>query len=103
MNTVQLPKYSMLQKTPIYQLDTGELVPGLLRNVVFPDPTDQVYTITAPYANDWQKISSTLFGVAELWWVLTELNNIADPLFGLPSGAKIRIPTKARLQQLGVL
>lgn len=102
MTTVTLQKYSVLQSTPIYQTEDG-IVPGVIQQVVFPDATDEVFTVTVSFQNDWQKIASTVYGVADLWWVLAQLNNITDPMYGLPVGVKIRVATKSRLQNLGVL
>lgn len=93
----------MLRGTPIYQLEDGDLVPGLRRTFVPADASDDQYLVTVRFANNWQGLANELLGDPNLWWVLTDVNGVIDPFYGLPSGVTIRVPQKARLQSLGLI
>jgi hypothetical protein len=40
---IELPTFSMFAKTPVYEIG-GDLVFGLMRDVVVPDATDDLYS-----------------------------------------------------------
>jgi hypothetical protein len=93
---VQLPSLSMFSKTPIYNVG-GAVVLGLQQPVVLPAIGDQIYTVTLPFQNRLDKISAFFYGTAELWWAIAQVNNLVDPLQGLPVGTQLRIPRRGRL------
>lgn len=93
----------MLRATSLYQLPDGDVVPGLRRTVLTADATDDIFLVTAQFAHNWQGLATQFYGDPELWWVLTDVNGVLDPLYGLFTGVQIRIPTKARLQAAGIL
>ena len=99
---IELPAYSMFVQTPVYEVGTdvvfGEMVPAVLQH-----PTDIVYIVPATGEFRLDLISAFFYGVPDLWWVLANVNNIADPLVAVPIGTRIRVPTRERLASEGVL
>lgn len=103
VESVAIRKTSMLGGTPVYQLENGDVVPGLLRKRVYADASDDMFLVTARFANNWQGLATEFLGDPELWWVLTDINGVIDPLYGLQAGMQVRVPTKDRLQRAGIL
>lgn len=102
MSTVTLPPFSMLAKTPFYDID-GVITPGLVRPVVLPDFSDVVYTVTLAGERRLDLISALHYGTPNLWWVIASVNNLVDGLAGVRVGTELRIPLKSRLAQTGIL
>lgn len=103
---VQLPAYSMWSATPAYNVvSDGEdaVVFGLLQDAVVTDPSDLLYEVSHLSLHRLDLISYHFYGVPDLWWVIARVNQITDPLVGPPVGTTLRIPTKTRLAQEGVL
>ena len=99
---VTLPPFSMLSKTPIYSVK-GLVVTGLLNPPVGPDVSDTLYRVTLASERRLDLISQLHYGTPELWWVISLVNNLIDPIAGVASGADIRIPLRSRLSALGIL
>ncbi len=96
----------MFPLTPIYESEVeGEnvIVFGLMQDVIVPDATDIVYTVPVAGTFRLDLISQDFYGVPDLWWVIARVNGILDPLVGIATGTRIRIPTKSRLAQEGLL
>ena len=100
---IQLPQYSAYTNTPIYDLGAGLIVFGLMQPVLVADPTDQLWTVPPAGVNRLDLLSNDFYSTPALWWVLASVNNMLDPLVGVPAGTQIRVPTKTRLGLLGVL
>lgn len=92
----------MFAKTPVKEID-GNLVFGLMRDVVVPDATDDLYTVGAGEHDRLDLISARFYGTSHLWWVIARVNNLLDPEKGFEIKAQIRVPTKTRLAAVGVL
>jgi len=92
----------MFQATKAYVVN-GQPVWGLMRPKVEPDPTDQVFLMTAAGQHRLDLISSVFYQTPELWDVIAQVNNILDPLMGAAQGSTLRIPLKSRLANLGLL
>ena len=99
---VTLPPFSMLSKTPIYNVG-GNIVTGLLNPAIVPDSSDTLYRVTLAGERRLDLISQLHYGTTELWWVLALANNLIDPIAGVASGSDIRIPLRSRLSALGIL
>lgn len=99
---IELPPYSMFATTPVYEVE-GEIVFGLLKDVIVPDPSDQLYTVDGSGVSRLDAISYKFYGTPQLWWVIARCNDIVDPLVGVPLNTSIRVPTKARLAAEGIL
>jgi hypothetical protein len=99
---VELPAYSMFATTPVYEVG-GDVVFGLLKDVIVPDASDELFTVPPGGETRLDSISYKFYGTPALWWVLARVNNIEDPLVGVALNATIRIPTKARLASEGIL
>lgn len=99
---VTLPVYSMFADTPVYEVD-GNVVFGQLRDPVVPDASDQLYVVTQPGQRRLDAISSLFYSTPHLWWVIALVNRMNDPLLGMPYGTELRIPTKQRLSEAGIL
>lgn len=99
---VSFPAYSMFSATPVYQIGS-DVVLGLMRDVVIPDASDTLYTVTEPGSSRFDLISNMFYGTCQLWWVIARVNNIMDPLLGVAPGTVLRIPTRDRLSRQGVL
>jgi len=96
----------MWSQTPIYEIDVeGEniVVFGLLQDAIVADPTDEVYTVPLAGVYRLDLLSYSFYGVPDLWPVIARANNLLDALVGFAQGTRIRIPTKARLAQEGLL
>jgi len=103
---VQLPSFSMWPQTPIYEIEVdGEnvVVFGLLHDAVVADPTDEIFVVPRGGVYRLDLISQHAYGVPDLWHVIASVNNLIDALVGFELGDVIRIPTKARLAQEGLL
>ena len=103
---VQLPAFSMFAQTPIYEIESeGEnvVVLGLLQDIVAADPTDQVFIVPQAGIYRLDLISQACYGVPDLWHVIARVNGLLDAIVGFERGAEIRVPTKSRLAQEGVL
>jgi hypothetical protein len=99
---IELPAYSMFATTPVYEVD-GNVVFGLMKDVIVPDPSDELFVVPQAAVNRLDLVSNEFYGTPQLWWVIARVNNVLDPLVGLPQGTTIRVPTKARLASEGVL
>jgi len=99
---IELTNYSMFAETPIYEVG-GEIVLGLMRDVVVPDNSDVLYNVPPGGTHRLDLISNEHYGTPHLWWVIARVNNLIDPLVGVVSGAIIRVPTRARLASEGIL
>lgn len=99
---VTLPPYSMFSQTDVYAIQDGVAF-GLMRELVVPDPSDTIFTITQPLERRPDMLSMYFYGTPHLWHVLCTVNNILDPLTGFVNGLKIRVPTKTRLASEGLM
>ena len=99
---VELPPYSMFATTPVY--DVGDDVAfGLMRDVIVPDASDDLFTIPPGAETRLDSISYKFYGTPALWWVIARVNNLEDALVGFELNQTIRVPTKARLASEGIL
>ena len=99
---IELPQFSMFAQTPVYNVG-NDIVFGLMKDVVVPDATDTLYIVDSTGVNRFDLISYRFYGTPMLWWVLSRVNNMVDPLIGPSLKQHLRIPTKARLATLGIL
>lgn len=99
---VQLPPYSMFSSTPVYETE-GIIQFGLMQDAVSADASDQLFVVPPAGVERLDLIAFNFYGTPELWWVVTRLNNIQDPIVGVPVGTKLRIPTRQRLASEGIL
>jgi hypothetical protein len=99
---VILPAFSMFQDTPVFEVGS-DIVFGLLQDPVVADPTDQLYVVTQAGERRLDLISQLFYDTPQLWWVIALVNNFVDPLIGAPAGAELRIPTRQRLSEAGIL
>jgi hypothetical protein len=105
-NMVELPKNSMFVKTPIYQLsEEGEDIFewGLWAQPLVAANSDTLHEVTQLDQNRLDRISSQYYGVPDLWWAIAAVNNIVDVHIGSPAGTTLRIPSRSRLINLGIL
>lgn len=99
---VTLPAMSMFMDTPVGKTTEGDIVFGLLRDPVIPDPTDKVYSVPQPGENRGWLISAHCYTTPHLWWVLAMVNGMLDPLTEFTPGRELRVPTSQRLSDEGV-
>lgn len=99
---IELPIHSAYINTPVYQVGT-DIYFGLLRDPIVQDATDMQYQVTQGFENRLDLISNNFYGTPNLWWVIAMVNDINDPMLGVDIGTKLRIPTKTRLANAGVL
>lgn len=92
----------MFAKTSVYEVN-HEIVFGLRRAVVIPDATDILFKMPSAGQYRLDLIADQYLGTPDLWWVIAEINNMADPLVTVAVGTELRIPTRERLAVLGVL
>lgn len=103
---VQLPSFSMWAQTPIYEIESGGesvVVFGLLQDTVVADATDKLFSVPQAGVYRLDLISQAFYGVPDLWPIIARVNGLLDAIVGFERGAEIRVPTKARLAQEGVL
>lgn len=100
---VNLPARSMFMATPVFSALGGTIVHGLLRDLAGPDETDQLYVVPQTLEARFDLISTLFYETPEMWHVICTVNNIIDPLLGVAPGTRIRVPTRQRLVELGVL
>jgi len=93
---LSLDKNSMFIRTPAYSVG-GDTVFGLRREVVWPDPTDTIMGVTQATAGKLDLIAYQLYGTADLWWVIAEMNHIIDPMTEVVIGTQLRVPRQDRL------
>lgn len=96
----------MWATTPVYQVKSGGanvIVFGLLNDVIVPDPTDQIFTVPRGGVYRLDLISMSFYGVPDLWPVIARCNGCLDAIVGFAVNTKIRVPTKTRLAQEGIL
>jgi len=92
----------MYATTPVYLVgDMYEF--GLRRPPIVADPTDQLFRITQPVERRLDLVSYIFYGTTRLWWVIADANYLEDPLVGVQTGTLLRIPTKSRLSEAGLL
>jgi hypothetical protein len=99
---VELPPYSMFATTPVYDA-ADQVVFGLMKDVIVPDASDELFTVPPGGETRLDSISYKFYGTPALWWVLARVNDVEDPLVGVALNAQLRIPTKARLASEGIL
>lgn len=92
----------MFSNTPVYELG-GVIQFGLMKDAIAPDSTDQQFTVPPDGVERLDLISYDFYGTPELWWVIARLNNLRDPLVGVPVGTQLRVPTRQRLASEGIL
>jgi hypothetical protein len=100
---IELTQFSMFIKTPIYDLGGGTIVFGLMQPAVVPSDSDELWPVSSVAVPRLDLLANDFYGTPQLWWVLASVNNILDPLVGVPEGTKIRVPTKERLSAEGIL
>ncbi len=98
-----MPQYSMYARTPVYDVGNDTVVFGLMRPVVVPDSSDELWIMPSAGEYRLDLLSNDFYGTPHLWWVIASVNNILDPLVAVPTGTELRIPTKDRLAAEGVL
>lgn len=66
---------------------------------LFPQSTDQYYTVQAKYDKRPDLLSFDTYGTAAYWWVFAVRNpdTIKDPIYDLRPGISIYIPDKSTL------
>ena len=99
---VTLPAFSMFSRTPVYEVN-GIILFGLMMDPVIASSTDQIYVMPQAEESRLDLISALFYGTPQLWWIIALVNNITDPIVGAPPGTALRIPTKDRLSQEGIL
>ena len=104
---VELPRYSMFQSTPIYRIEstvpnTYDIIPGMIRDPVIADTTDQIYVVDQTTQNRLDLIANLFYGQSELWWVLAMVNNLIDAHV-VPYQTRLRIPLRSRLTNLQII
>lgn len=92
----------MFVKTPVYDVN-GAVVFGLMREAVVPHASDRTITVTTGMGSRLDLLANSLYRLPYLWWVLAQVNNIPDPLTGIPDGTVIRVPLLQRLASEGIL
>lgn len=102
-DNVTLPPFTAFGDTEIYRSKEGDVFFGLLQASVIPDTTDQLYIVTQTGQRRLDLISQLFYGTTKLWWVIAQVNNIVDPLNGVEPKTVLRIPTKERLSETGIL
>lgn len=93
----------MFAKTPVYDLGEGGIVFGLMQPAIMAGDTDELWVVPEAGVHRLDLIANDFYGTPSLWWVLASVNNILDPLVGVPAGTSIRVPTRERLSAEGVL
>lgn len=93
----------MFTNTPIYDLGGDTVVFGLLQPSVVPDSTDELWVMPSAGVPRLDLLSNDFYGTPQLWWVIASVNNMLDPLVGVPEGTQMRVPTKERLAAEGIL
>lgn len=99
---VERTPYSMFSKTPVYSVK-GDTVHGLMQDPVVPDASDDLFSVQDVEGSRLDSISDNFYGTPLLWWVIARVNNIQDPMVGVPQGTKLLIPSKTRLANAGVM
>ena len=92
----------MFSSTPVYQVGP-DVVYGLRQPQVLPDASDQLYPVPQALAGQLWLISELCYGVPDLYWVISDVNGMTDPLTEAAFGVKLRIPSSTRLANLGIL
>lgn len=100
---IELPNYSMFAKTPIYDLGHDTIVFGLMHPAVVANDTDELWVVPSSGVPRLDLLANDFYGTPHLWWVIASVNNLLDPLIGVPVGTAIRVPTKERLSAEGIL
>jgi hypothetical protein len=62
------------------------------------DPSDTEYVVDSFYEGRPDLISVAFYGEPRYWWVITQYNNIIDPIGEIVPGRVLRIPAKDRLE-----
>lgn len=92
----------MFVQTPVYEVGT-DVVFGQMVPAVIADDTDIIFAVPAPGEHRLDLISGQFYGVPDLWWIVASVNNIIDPLVAVPTGTRLRLPSRDRLASEGVL
>jgi nucleoid-associated protein YgaU len=92
--------YHLLEKLDLDVLK-GKNVPGMLKDVEFPESEQDVYHITnhGDLIN-LERLSFHYYGEAKLWWVIAIANNILDPFDDDDTGLTLRIPAYSTVKQV---
>lgn len=62
------------------------------------DSSDTEYTVDTFYEGRPDLIAASFYGEPRYWWVITQYNNIIDPIGEIVPGRVLRIPSKDRLE-----
>jgi hypothetical protein len=96
---LQLKQNSAFSNTPVYQVGS-DVVFGLRRTVIPPDPTDFIVQVTQGLIGRLDLIAYEVYGSVELWWVIAEANQIVDPLTEVTLGYELIMPTANRVKHI---
>lgn len=99
---IELPPFSMFSNTPAYDV-SGNITFGLMNPTTVPDSTDNLWPVPPSGEYRMDILSTILYGTPALWHVIASVNDLLDPLVGVPAGTVIRVPTRERLAAEGIL
>lgn len=77
----------------IYSDDDNRYYYNILQTVNIPSnlPANYYYDYNVVYGDTWPFISHKAYQTPNLWWVITKVNNVSNPLEPLQPGTQLKI------------
>jgi len=75
---------------------------NIVKKIVIPDSLDErlFYHLILPAGIPLTTLSYNAYGTMDLWWLILVINNITNPIKGLPEGKKIRLLKPRYVEQI---
>jgi hypothetical protein len=75
---------------------------NIVKKIVIPDNLDErlFYNVTLPNGTPLTTFSYNLYGTIDLWWLILIINNITNPIKGLPAGKKVKLLKPQFVEQI---
>ncbi len=101
LGNIELTRYENIFK--IYETgDKNFFYYNIIKKISIPDSIDErlFYHVILPDGVPFTTLSFNAYGTIDLWWLILIMNNITNPIKGLPSGDKVRLLKPQFVEQI---
>ena len=105
-NIIELKNLELTRYENIFRIfNTGDknfFYYNIVKKVAIPDSLDErlFYHVILPKGTPFTTLSYNAYGTIDLWWLILIINNITNPIKGLPDGKKIRLLKPEYVEQI---
>jgi hypothetical protein len=105
-NIIELKNLELTRYENIFKIfNTGDknfFYYNIVKKVSIPDSLDErlFYHVILPKGIPLTTLSYNAYGTIDLWWLILVINNITNPIKGLPAGKKVRLLKPEYVEQI---